>query len=173
MNKKGAEFFECGAVDLAQRLLGTVLCIARGHDVARHVITETEAYGIGDTACHAFRGRTRRNDPMFCRGGTVYVYLCYGIHEMFNISAGRADEGQAVLIRGLADADGPGKVTKLLGLDRSFNYEFLPSSARIWIETGTVPGQITALPRVGINYASAADRARLWRFKWSCHGRRD
>ena len=94
------------------------------------MIVETEAYlGPHDLASHARFGPTARTSVMFGPGGVSYVYLCYGIHQMFNIVTGSDGEGQAVLIRaiaplvGLADdpnvGRGPGKVTKALGLDRS------------------------------------------------------
>jgi DNA-3-methyladenine glycosylase len=161
------QFFDCESVTLAKKLLGKVLCVQNEGQIIREIITETEAYCENDTACHAFKGRTKRNDPMFCKGGTVYVYLCYGIHEMMNISAGKDNEGQAVLVRGVNGATGPGKVTKLLKIDRSLNYEFLPESKLIWIESAPEidDSQIEKLKRVGIGYASPKDQNNLWRFK--------
>jgi len=161
VKKLPCEFFDCGSVELAKKLLGKILCVGN----TRSIIVETEAYEENDTACHAYRGRTKRNDPMFHSGGTVYVYLCYGIHEMLNIAAGKNGEGKAVLIRGIQNHIGPGRVTKALNINRSFNYEFIPTSTRIWIEDAPPVTQIQQLPRVGIPYASQPDQDKLWRFK--------
>jgi len=175
-------FYNCNSETLAKKLLGKILCVAHENKIIRVSITETESYGLNDTACHTYKGRTKRNDPMFHRGGTIYVYLCYGIHEILNISAGADGEGQGVMIRGVCatknigaadiakDIDnifGPGRVTKLLGVDRSFNYEFLTTSTRIWLEDAheILPEKIQALKRVGIGYALQEDQDRLWRFR--------
>ena len=161
------EFFDCDCVELARKLLGKLLCVRSGGEVIRKMITEVEAYGINDTACHCYKGRTKRNDPMFKRGGTVYVYLCYGIHEILNFAAGKDGEGQGVMIRGIEGAVGSGRVTKILGVDRNFNYEFLPTSNRIWLEDGTYIEEVRVerLKRVGIGYASLEDQNKFWRFK--------
>lgn len=162
-----ADFFACDCAELSIKLLGKVICIKTPNVIIRKTITEVEAYGIGDTACHAHKGRTKRNDPMFKTGGTIYVYLCYGVHEILNFSAGRDGEGQGVMIRAVDGAVGPGKVTKLLCIDRSFNNEFLSTSDRIWLEEGEQVNQseIERLKRVGISYAAKADQDRLWRFR--------
>jgi DNA-3-methyladenine glycosylase len=167
MKKLNAEFFACDCVELARRLLGKVLCVKAGNEIIKKVITETEAYGVGDTACHGYKGRTKRNAPMFAQGGTVYVYLCYGLHEILNFAAGADGEGQGVMIRGIESAVGPGRVTKALNIDRSFNDEFLPTSKRIWLESGVEFQQqhIEELKRVGIGYASQEDQDKLWRFR--------
>jgi len=167
MKRLASEFFDCNSVELAPKLLGKVLCVQTESAIIRKAITETEAYCQNDTACHGNKGRTKRNDPMFHPGGTVYVYLCYGMHEMFNVAAGRDGESQAVLVRGIEGYAGPGKVTKHMNIDRSFNYEFLPASNRIWIENGVEvhESQIEKLKRVGIGYAARCDQDRLWRFR--------
>ena len=167
MNRLGEEFFDCDSVELAGKLLGKTLCVQGENDVIRRIITETESYSENDTACHGSRGRTKRNDAMFCRGGTVYVYLCYGLHEMLNVAAGKDGESKAVLIRGIKGAAGPGIVTKQLNICRRLNYEFLPTSERIWIEDGIEisENQIENLKRVGIGYASQEDQDKLWRFR--------
>jgi len=168
MKRLNPEFFNCNSVELAKKLLGKVLCVQSGNQVIRKMITETEAYGINDTACHCYKGRTKRNDPMFKVGGTVYVYLCYGIHEILNVVAGKDGEGQGVMIRGVEGAVGPGKVSKALDIDRSLNYELLPLSKRIWLENGVEvkDSQIEKLKRVGISYASQEDQDKLWRFRF-------
>jgi tRNA(Arg) A34 adenosine deaminase TadA/3-methyladenine DNA glycosylase Mpg len=153
---------------LAPALLGKYLCRrdrATG-GVLKSRITETECYlGVSDTACHASSGMTDRNRVMWDKGGTVYVYLCYGIHNMLNVVSGQKGSPEAVLIRGTEGCPGPGRVTKAMGIDRSLNGSDLVLSDEIWIETdgGVIP-EYDCLPRVGIDYASDIDRARPWRF---------
>ena len=114
-------------------------------------------------SCHAHRGLTPRTATLYRQGCAAYVYLCYGIHNLLNVVTGPEGHPQAVLIRGVAGAAGPGRVTRLLGVDRSLNGADLTASEELWLEEGT-PLPFTALPRVGIGYASPEDQARLWRF---------
>ena len=156
------------AVTMAKALLGRVLC-RRLDDgtVLRARIVETEAYfGEEDTACHAHKGRTPRTDVMYAPGGHAYIYLCYGMHNLLNVVTGTADHPEAVLIRGVEGAIGPGRVTKLLQITRVLNRENLVVSDRLWIEEGNGARlRIKASPRVGIGYASKRDQARKWRFQ--------
>ncbi len=155
-----AAFFLQDALTVAPRLLGCRLAVD-GHEL---MITETEAYmGEGDTACHAHRGRTKRTEMLYHRGGHVYVYLCYGIHSLLNIITGPEDDPQGVLIRCCADAEGPGKLTKALGIDLSFNGLDILTTDRIRLRKGQECPFETA-PRVGIGYASVEDQKRPWRF---------
>ena len=127
-------------------------------------ITETEAYfGEADTACHACHGRTKRTQVLYRPAGTIYVYLCYGIHWMLNLVTGPEDDPQAVLIRGVEGASGPGRVTKFLRIDKNLNDTPLGPALDL-ADDGFVPARITASPRVGIGYAAPEDQARLWRF---------
>lgn len=162
------DFYIKHADELAPLLLNKLLCRRdRESGTVRRVrITETECYlGQSDTACHAHCGRTERNRVMWSRGGTVYVYLCYGMHSMLNIVSGPEGEPEAVLIRGVEGADGPGKLTKLLEIDKRYNGSDVVFSDEIWIEDdGMSVSTFTALPRVGIDYASPEDRERPWRF---------
>lgn len=126
-------------------------------------VTETEAYfGEEDTACHAHKGRTRRTEVLYHRAGTIYVYLCYGMHWMLNLVTGAEDSPQAVLIRGVEGVSGPGRVTKYLGIDKSMNDTMLGDFLRLE-DDGFAP-ELEKAPRVGIGYASPEDQARLWRF---------
>lgn len=128
-------------------------------------ITETEAYfGESDTACHACHGRTKRTEVLYHPAGTIYVYLCYGIHWMLNLVTGPADDPQAVLIRGVEGASGPGRVTKFLAIDKSLNDTRLGHALALE-DDGYVPERVTASPRVGIGYAAPEDQAKLWRFR--------
>ena len=126
MNRLDQSWFARPAAEVAKDLIGTALV----HGERAGIIVETEAYiGSHDKACHARFGPTERTSVMFGPAGKSYVYLCYGIHEMFNIVTGTEGEGQAVLIRAIAPLTnlgddpkigrGPGKVTRALGLDRS------------------------------------------------------
>ena len=132
----------------------------------RYVINEVEAYrGEEDQASHARRGVTPRTRVMYRQGGRLYVYLIYGIHWMLNIVTGPEDTPQAVLIRGLSEVQGPGRLTKKLDIDRSFNQEDLIQSDRIWIEENSrASGKIITRPRVGIDYAGETWKNKPWRF---------
>ena len=89
--------------------------------VSRYMITEVEAYrGIEDLACHASKGRTLRTEIMFQEGGCLYMYFIYGMYWMLNIVTGGKDDPQAVLIRGVEGYSGPGRLTKSLGIDKSY-----------------------------------------------------
>ena len=154
------------APEAARALVGKILVrrLADG-TVIRARITETEAYfGESDTACHACHGRTKRTEVLYHRAGTIYVYLCYGIHWMLNLVTGPEGDPQAVLIRGVEGASGPGRVTKYLRVDKSLNDTLLGGGLALE-DDGFQPERIDASPRVGIGYASAEDQARLWRFQ--------
>ena len=158
--------YHVDAVTAAKALIGAFLC-RRLDDgtVLRRRITETEAYcGEEDTACHAHKGRTPRTDVMYSSGGCAYIYLCYGMHEMLNIVTGAEGRPEAVLIRGIEGASGPGKLTKLLQIDRTLNREDLIASKRLWLESDGAVFKFTAAPRIGIAYASKRDQSRKWRF---------
>ena len=128
-------------------------------------ISEVEAYrGEEDTACHAHVGRTKRTEVLYMSGGHAYVYLCYGIHHLLNVVTGEQGDPQAVLIRGLADVTGPGRLTKAMGITLEENRMDLTTSSTLWLEDeGFTPG-IQASERIGIGYATPEDQARLWRF---------
>ena len=172
---------------LAKDLLGKVVFTKINDEVTAGVIVETEAYfGVLDKASHAFGGRrTDRTEPMYSHGGISYVYLCYGIHHLFNVVSSVRDEPHAVLIRAIepligketmelrrkmpatkaAITSGPGSVAKALGIDRSFNKKDL-TGEEIWIEDQGIrysSKEIAATPRVGVAYAGE-DAFLPWRF---------
>jgi len=160
------EFFTRDVLMVAPDLLAKVLAVREPDGaISRFIISETEAYrGTDDKACHACRGRTSRTDIMFHDGGRLYVYLVYGMHWMLNVVTGSLNDPQAALIRGFENCYGPGRATKLAGIDRSFNGEDLTSSERIWLEDdGVVPDYKTG-ERIGIDYAGEYWKARPWRF---------
>lgn len=158
MRALGASFFDRPADRVARELLGASLVMRAGDGrLTRHVIFETEAYlGAHDLACHGSRGPTRRNATMFGAAGHWYVYLCYGMHWMLNVVTGAEGVPAAVLIRGVGDHVGPGRLTKALGIDRSF--DGLPAARRagLWLESGGQPVPrrlIERTPRIGVGYA--------------------
>jgi len=163
MTRADRKFFLDDAVTVAARLPG--MALVTGSGTVRYMITETEAYMAGgDRACHASRGKTRRTEPMFMEGGHLYLYFVYGMHWMLNVVTGPAESPQAVLIRGVTDYSGPGRVTKGLALDGSYNREDLVTSGRIWIEeTGFHPPTVAG-PRIGIEYAGEPWVSMPWRF---------
>lgn len=173
-------FYARDALVVARDLLGKL--IEREAVVLR--ITEVEAYRWpDDTANHCRMGRTERNAVMWGPPGLAYVYLCYGMHNMLNLVTGAEGEGAAVLIRacepvaGVAEIlarrkatkvrpallTGPGKVGQALGLDRQWSYHPLFEAGGLCVHDAPPVREIVAGPRVGIDYASAADREAPWR----------
>ena len=165
-------FYCLSALEAARGLVGKILCLRRDDgEIMRMRITETEAYmGVEDTACHASRGKTERNSPLWLEGGHTYVYLCYGMYNMFNIITGDEGDPQGVLVRGVEGYQGPGKFTKFCGIDRSFSEIDMRVSDRLWLEEDGCFPETVACPRVGIAYAEEKDREAKWRFvdkKWA------
>ncbi len=161
MSKLTYEFFHRPCVEVARDLVGKVL-VFRGQ---RLRISETEAYcGEADTACHASKGKTKRTEVLYMDAGTVYVYLCYGIHWLLNIVTGEAGQPEAVLIRACAEAPGPGRLTKALGITGQQNRSSMLDNSELWIEDDGYSCETGTAKRVGIGYASQEDQDRLWRF---------
>jgi DNA-3-methyladenine glycosylase len=161
MERLPYEFYHRPCDVVARELVGKV--IVRGDMRLR--ISETEVYwGESDTACHASKGKTRRAQVLWADAGTIYVYLCYGMHWLLNIVTGDENDPQAVLIRACAEAPGPGKLTKALGITGEYNRQSILETADLWIEDDGFRCGIQTAPRVGIGYASPEDQARLWRF---------
>lgn len=180
---KAGKILPCGyfrrpALEVAPELLGKKLCIQTDKALRKCLITEVEAYvGVEDKANHASRGRTPRTDVMFQEGRRMYVYLVYGMHHMFNIVVGEKGDPSAILIRGIKDRcryseyrylDGPGRLTKQLGIDMSFNGRELGVKSGIWIEEGvSVPeNEIQKTPRIGVDYAGEW-ATKPYRFVWN------
>ena len=162
MERLGIDFYHRPCVEVARDLVGKILV----HNGKSLRITETEAYcGESDTACHASRGRTKRTEVMYREAGTVYIYLCYGMHWMLNIVTGEEDQPEAVLIRACEEAPGPGKLTKALGITGEQNRSSVVTSDNLWVEDDGLRCPILTDKRVGIGYASREDQDRLWRFR--------
>ncbi|MFN1219256.1 DNA-3-methyladenine glycosylase [Chryseobacterium kwangjuense] len=162
---------------LAKDLLGKILFTEIDGQITAGVIVETEAYfGVVDKASHAYGGRrTERTETLYGQGGVSYVYLCYGIHHLFNVVTSVEGEPHAVLVRAVepllgqeimelrrkmsftkpAISSGPGSAAKALGIDRNFNRKDLTEN-EIWIEDHGIrfsPEEIVAGPRIGVAYA--------------------
>jgi DNA-3-methyladenine glycosylase len=160
------EFYTRDVLEVAPELIGKKLVrVMPDGETIRSIITETEAYrGTDDLACHASKGITPRTKVMLEPGGVLYMYLVYGIHWMLNVVTSVKDNPQAVLIRGIEKVSGPGRVTRTLALDRSFNSDSLLTSDRIWIEESGIQPVYTTHPRIGIDYAGEYWKNMPWRF---------
>jgi DNA-3-methyladenine glycosylase len=162
---------------LAKSLIGKFLFTKIEGKITGGMITETEAYaGISDKASHAFgERRTRRTIIMYAEGGVSYVYLCYGVHYLFNVVTGKKEEPHAVLIRAIfptigteymmkrtghsainySQCNGPGKLTKILGINQNFNGLKLNGDI-VWIEDLACNFEENAIhvsERIGVQYA--------------------
>jgi len=160
------DFYLRNAYTAAMEICGKILCVRQPDGtVLKRRITETECYlGEEDSACHAHRGKTGRTQTMYCEGGVAYVYLCYGIHDMLNIVTGQEGQPQAVLIRGVQGIDGPGRLTRSMGITRVMNGVSFTTSDILWLESDGYTPRLNRTPRIGISYASREDQEKLWRF---------
>ncbi|CAN5873035.1 DNA-3-methyladenine glycosylase [soil metagenome] len=170
------DFYARDAETVARDLLGCQLLVRTKNTLERTRIVETEAYvGEHDLACHAAKGRTKRTETMFGPAGHAYVYLIYGIYDLLNVVTGPTGEAQAVLIRAVEPVsdplnewagelagrtDGPGRLTKTLGITRALNGTAL-FGPNVWLERGPAPQTITVTPRIGVDYAGAWKDAPL------------
>lgn len=179
MKKLPPSFYSTGDVlDIAENLIGKVLVTHFNGHCTAGIITETEAYaGIRDKASHAYGDkRTSRTEVMYKKGGTVYVYLCYGIHSLFNIVTNNAGIPEAVLIRAIYPisgiemmrkrrknsqlalyriCDGPGKVCQALGIHYSISGTDLFKGPVSVMDNGlrVDPDRILRSKRIGVEYA--------------------
>lgn len=174
-------------VFLAKDVIGKKICTNINGQFTSAIITETEAYcGRNDKACHANNGkRTNRTEVMFQQGGKAYVYLCYGIHNLFNITTNIDGLADAILVRAVQPLEGkeimlqrrnktvfdktltsgPGVLSKALGIDRSL-YAASLTGPNIWLEETSEKisnMQIVETTRIGVDYAGE-DALRPWRF---------
>lgn len=170
-------YLNSDVVHLSRSLIGKYLFTCIDGITTGGYIVETEAYnGIIDRASHSFGNKiTPRTKTMFMQGGIAYVYLCYGIHEMFNVVTSVEGQPHAILIRAIQPTDGldemllrrnmsalkpsitsgPGSVAKALGISRNINAISLQSDI-LWIEDRGLTfrdNEIAAVPRVGVDYA--------------------
>ena len=185
-------YLRSDVLKIAKELLGKVLVTNWNNEYTSGRIVETEAYaGEIDRASHASKGKTARTSVLFEDGGTAYVYLCYGIHEMFNIVTNKSGVPHAILIRGVEPIDGidimlqrtgkkkldetltrgPGNVGKAFGFHRSQCGISLQSDELYVAEDGykVEKKMIAASPRIGVAYAG--DHA-LWDYRFYIKGNR-
>ena len=160
------KFFTTDTITLAKNLIGKWIVTNFNGIETKAQILETEAYlGVNDSACHSYKGKkTNRTDPMFKKGGTIYIYLCYGMHYLLNIVSGVENQPEAVLIRAVVGANGPAKTTKLLKIDKSLNGQSVIDNPRICILDDGKIYKFKKLKRVGIDYALDKDKNALLRF---------
>lgn len=171
---------------IAKELIGKVLCTRIDGVLTSGIIVETEAYrGHNDRASHALKGTpTPRTAVMFGPPGIAYVYLCYGIHHLFNVVTNGPQRADAVLIRALEPLEGmgtmlkrrsmvkmeprvtmgPGSLSKAMGIDRALNGIPLVDD-QVWIEDPEIMPEYEIVPsaRVGVDYAGE-DALLPWRF---------
>ena len=167
-------FFNNDVINTSKLLIGKILVSDINNQRTSGMITEVEAYlGANDKASHAYNNkRTLRTEPMFSKGGIVYIYLCYGIHNLINIVVGEKNFPYAILIRSINPLDGiktmmnrrklkknltngPGKLTNALGITTEHNSTSLDSN-KIWIEDHDIlidKKDILSSPRIGVDYA--------------------
>lgn len=189
--KLPAEYYlNSDVVELANDLIGKVLCTRINGKVTSGRITETEAYaGEIDKASHSYGGRrTERTSTMYMKGGVAYVYLCYGMHHLFNVVTNVKGIPHAVLIRAIEPVDGvdwmmqrrgvqslnpkafigPGKVSSALGISKELNATSL-FGKKIWIEDRGLEvdrKSIISGPRIGVDYAG--EHAK-WPYRFKIH----
>ena len=187
MSRLPLSFYQSSdTVMVARSLIGKLLVTCFDGLETAGMITETEAYHQDEKACHAYNGRhTKRTSILFEQGGLAYIYLCYGIHHLFNVTTGPAGDAAAVLIRAIEPmkgksimmerrgldklntriSSGPGTASQALGLSVNNNGASLISSEVVWIEQGQpVPvDEIRQTTRIGVDYAGS-DALLPWRF---------
>jgi DNA-3-methyladenine glycosylase len=165
------EFFDRSVHEVARDLIGYRLAVGE----AAGIIVETEAYEASDPACHAYIGKTTRNEVLFGPPGHAYVYLSYGIHSLLNFVTEPGGTASAVLIRALEPTDGievmrrrrrraeieqlcsgPGKLTEALGVDLSLNgADLFAPPFELASPTGEWAGaELVTGPRIGITKAA-------------------
>lgn len=190
MSKLSDHFFQnTDVVSISRDLLGKFLVTNFDDQLTAGRIVETEAYrGPDDKACHAHLNRfTNRTKVMFEAGGVAYIYLCYGIHHLFNVVTAQKGMPHAVLIRAIEPTDGielmqqrrkmntikpqltagPGVMSKALGISKSYTgISLTHPDSPIWIEDRQLPvdpENICSGPRIGIDYAEEC-KDWPWRF---------
>lgn len=194
-NRLKANFYRReDTVQIAKELLGKLLVTNFNGIRTSGRITETEAYKAPeDKACHAYLNKnTKRTKTMFLAGGVAYIYLCYGIHHLFNVVTGPEGSAHAVLIRAVEPVEGltiiqkrrggmavkpqltagPGVMSKALALHKHYDALSLhEDNSLFWIENAKslAPNQIIASPRIGIDYA---EECVDWPWRFHINGNR-
>lgn len=180
-------------VAISKALLGKYLVTNFEDQYCSGKIVETEAYrGPDDKACHAYNNlRTKRTETMYQQAGTSYVYLCYGIHHLFNIVTAKENMAHAILIRAIEPVEnvelmlerrqfkalksqltaGPGVMSKALGINKNHNgLDLCSLQSPIWLESRGLDikeSEILSTPRVGVAYAK---ECALWPWRFRIKG---
>ena len=180
-------------VQIGKELLGKVLVSFFDNIKTAGIVVETEAYrGPDDKACHAYNNKyTERTKVMYENGGLAYVYLCYGIHHLFNVVTAKKGTAHAVLIRAIEPLDeietmlkrrklnrlktqltaGPGVMTEALGITTaSTGMDMTLPESKIWLEDRNIfidQKNIIESPRVGVGYA---EECALWNWRFRIAG---
>ncbi len=180
--KLDRNFYVRDGLTVARELIGKKLIHRSADGVTGGLIVEAEAYmGAVDAAAHSFKGRTKRTEIQYAAGGRAYIYLIYGMHICFNVTANAVDVPEAVLIRALEPSDGidlmmrrrnkksleelcngPGKLTQAMGITMA-HYGVDLCGDEIFIETTDRPVEIDSARRINVDYAGAAANFP-WRF---------
>ncbi len=190
MGRFAREFFARDTLSVARGLLGARLVRLLDGQRLSGIVVECEAYiGQDDTACHASRGRTRRNEVMFGPPGHAYIYFTYGMHWMLNVVTEAEGFPAAVLLRAIQPVEGietmralrkaqassradrgltggPARLTRALAIDKTLNGADLVVGDALWLEPNAcVPDESVGRgPRIGVQYAAEKDRLAPWRF---------
>ncbi|MBD3231634.1 DNA-3-methyladenine glycosylase [Candidatus Dependentiae bacterium] len=163
-----SDFFNKKVTYVAENLIGKFLVRKIGNEEIAVMITEVEAYdGPNDLACHGRFGKTKRTQAMYLDAGYFYIYMIYGMYWMLNIVTGPKDYPAAVLIRGIKNLVGPGRLTKFLKIDQTFNQKIVAPTSFLWVEDHAKQiksNEIIKTPRIGINYAGPIWSKKLYRF---------
>jgi DNA-3-methyladenine glycosylase len=160
------EFFLRDVLRVAPDLLGKkIVRQFTNGTIKKFTITEVEAYrGEEDLACHASKGRTNRTEVMYWSGGYIYVYLIYGMYYMLNFVTEKEGIPQAVLIRGIDEVKGPGRISKILKIDKTHNQTNLFDSDELWVEDVGLKPEFETDVRVGVDYAGDYWKNKPWRY---------
>ena len=173
-----ADFYARDTVVVARELLGKVLVHETAEGTTSGIIVETEAYMQDDPACHAYRGKTPRNETMFGEPGKAYVYLIYGIHHCFNAVTREEGKGEAVLVRALCPlrgeelmrrrrkttcpshrlASGPGNLCRVMGITRDQDGVSLQESPLYVISDNVAVSSDDVAEKTRIGLSVAEDR---------------
>ncbi len=170
------DFYDRDTTLVAQELLGRMLVHREAEGITAGIIVETEAYLQGDPGCHAARGQTERNAPMFGLPGTIYVYLIYGMHHCLNIVTQPEGIGEAVLIRAVEPAcgqelmqrrrgckhmqeltTGPAKLTDAMNIDLRHNFGDITTNPLYVSNQPPIKGPVATTTRIGLSPDRGAD----------------
>lgn len=181
MIKIDLEFFNKNTLDVAKSILGHNLFFKKNNRLIGGIINEVEAYIQEDQASHSYKGKTKRNAPMFSSPGTIYIYQIYGLYHCLNITTEQEGRGCAILIRSLIPTNnieiikknrkkstqltnGPAKLVQGLGIPPELNRTLINKNNLFITQKKIVPKKIITTTRIGIS----KDKNKKWRFYFNC-----